>query len=1056
MVLAFTILVSGVIIWAIYILFSSGKPGPKQDKAQKAAQAITQVQEAHNKEKLGLTQELGVLKTELAKVKAEYLNAQRASETLNKSVSQAQQEASKLRDWHSKQQAGLEKIQKEKAELKSAFLKKEKDLTEEFSKNVKLNVRLREAEERFKSVGQENERLSEEAKRIKHQIERHIEENRQQRKTITELTKQQETSEWVPKKDFNKLMDEYSVLEKELEVKGEKVDRLLNEISQLKGVAIQQALEKPVTDEPGGKETEPPAKAQGVEELPCEETEDAGGVEEKAAEEETEMVEEIASAGAGELSVKAKEQDTLRAQQEPAGQEPQDSSFKEEGIGTEVEEELRPGEEAAEKRHEKEQKISVEIDLEKLRNIGIIAHIDAGKTTVTERILYYTGKSHKIGEVHDGKAQMDWMPQEQQRGITITSAATTCYWKENRINIIDTPGHVDFTVEVERSLRVLDGAVAVFCAVGGVEPQSETVWRQSNKYNVPKIAFVNKMDRVGADFFAVIKDIEEKLKAVVVPLAIPVGAESDFRGLIDLTQMKAYFYDDQTGKDFTMEEIPQEYKETALKYRQIMIEKAVMQDEELMKKFLESPDSITLDELRNAIRKGTLANSIVPILCGSGFKNKCIQNLLDAITLYLPSPLDLPLVKGLDPQDSEKTIEKKANVDEPFVGLAFKIQSDPHMGKLVYVRVYSGVLQSGAYVLNVRKDKKERVGKILQMHANQREIRKYACAGEIVAVIGLSRTVTGDTICDPENPMLLEAMQFSVPVVSLSVVPKSRSDQDKLGKGLGRLTEEDPTFVVKRNEETGENILSGMGELHLQIIVDRLKVEFGADVTVGQPRVAYKETILKLATGEYKHVKQSGGRGQYGHVVFEMSPLERGKDFEFTDSIKGGAIPKSYIPAVKKGIIEIMHRGVYAGYPVVDIGVTLVDGSFHDVDSSELAFKLAAIGCFKQVFMQAEPVLLEPYTALEVTTPERYVNTIVGYICSKRGKILGMETKSDQKIISAQAPLAEMFGYATTFRSLSSGRASAIMEFKKYEQVPNEIAAGLIEEARQRKQDKAS
>ncbi len=1057
MVLAFTILVSGVIIWAIYILFSSGEPEPKPDKTQKAAQAISQAQEVYNKEKLSLTQELGVLKTELAKVKAEYLNMQRESGILNKSVSQAQQEASKLRDWHGNQQAELEKAQKEKAELKSAFLKKEKDLTEEFSKNVKLNVRLREAEERFKSVGQENERLSEENKRTKHQIERQIKENRQQHKTITDLTKQQEASEWVSKNDFNKLMEEYSALEKELEAKGEKVDRLLNERSQLKGISIQQALEKPVTNQPGGEEMEPAGKAQSVEELPCEEAEDAGVVEERVVEAKVAKVEEAAApAGAGELSVKAEEPDAVCAQQQPTEKEPQDSSLKQGGIETETVKELQPGEEAAEKRHEKEQKISVEIDLEKLRNIGIMAHIDAGKTTVTERILYYTGKSHKIGEVHDGKAQMDWMPQEQQRGITITSAATTCYWKGNRINIIDTPGHVDFTVEVERSLRVLDGAVAVFCAVGGVEPQSETVWRQSNKYNVPKIAFVNKMDRVGADFFAVIKDIEEKLKAVVVPLAIPVGAESDFRGLIDLTQMKAYLYDDQTGKDFTMEEIPQEYKETAVKYRQIMIEKVTMQDEELMKKFLESPDSITLDELRNAIRKATLANSIVPILCGSAFKNKCIQNLLDAITLYLPSPLDLSLVKGLDPQDSEKTIEKKANVDEPFVGLAFKIQSDPHMGKLVYVRVYSGVLQSGSYVLNVRKDKKERVGKILQMHANQREIHRYACAGEIVAVIGLSRTVTGDTICDPENPILLEAMQFSVPVVSLSVVPKSRSDQDKLGKGLGRLTEEDPTFVVKRNEETGENILSGMGELHLQIIVDRLKVEFGADVTVGQPRVAYKETILKLATGEYKHVKQSGGRGQYGHVVFEVFPLERGKDFEFTDSIKGGAIPKSYIPAVKKGIIEIMHRGVYAGYPVVDIGVTLVDGSFHDVDSSELAFKLAAIGCFKQVFMQAEPILLEPYTELEVTTPEKYVNTIVGYICSKRGKILGMETKSDQKIISAQAPLAEMFGYATIFRSLSSGRASAIMEFKKYEQVPNEITAGLIEEVRQRKQDKTS
>ncbi|MGB4520615.1 MAG: elongation factor G [Candidatus Omnitrophota bacterium] len=688
--------------------------------------------------------------------------------------------------------------------------------------------------------------------------------------------------------------------------------------------------------------------------------------------------------------------------------------------------------------------------LEKVRNIGIMAHIDAGKTTLTERILFYTGRSHKLGEVHDGKAQMDWMKQEQERGITITAAATTCYWQEYRINIIDTPGHVDFTAEVERSLRVLDGAVAVFCAVGGVQPQSETVWHQSNKYNVPKLAFVNKMDRTGADFFAVLKSIEEDLEGNVVSIEIPLGSEDAFRGIIDLIEMKAYIYDDQTeGKNIVVQEIPQEYQEIAKKYRLLMIEKASSFDEGLMKKYLESIDSITNDELRQVIRKATIANKMIPLLCGSAFKNKGIQKLLDAVAFYLPSPLDLPPVNGHDREDPEKVIQRKPSYLEPFSGLAFKVQADPHMGKLVYVRVYSGVLETGTYILNVTKNKKERVGRIVRMHANQRENIEYAFAGEIVAVIGLGATVTGETLSDPENPVLLEAIDFPTPVVSLSISPKSRADQDKLGRALARLAEEDPTFIVSSDEETKETLLTGMGELHLEIIVDRLKTEFDVEATVGQPKVAYREAILRLAKGEGKYIKQTGGRGQYGHVILEISPTAPGEGFEFKDSIKGGAIPKSFISSIEKGIVEAMQKGVYVGFPVVDVKVNLLDGSYHEVDSSELAFKIAASMGFKDAFLKAEPVLLEPYMSLEVVTPEEHVNGIVGYICSHRGKILNMDTKGKQKIISAEVPLAEMFGYTTAFRSLSSGRANGSMEFKHYAQAPKEVAEKIILEKKQ-------
>ncbi|MFA5115336.1 MAG: elongation factor G [Candidatus Omnitrophota bacterium] len=695
----------------------------------------------------------------------------------------------------------------------------------------------------------------------------------------------------------------------------------------------------------------------------------------------------------------------------------------------------------------------MEVDLSKMRNIGIMAHIDAGKTTTTERILFYTGRTHKLGEVHDGKAQMDWMKQEQERGITITSAATTCFWKDHRINIIDTPGHVDFTVEVERSLRVLDGAVAVFCAVGGVQPQSETVWRQSDKYGVPKIAFVNKMDRTGADFFAVLGAMKGKLNANAIPVQIPLGAEDNFRGIIDLVQMKACVFEDDTlGKDFHLEDVPSEYQEKAKEYRHIMIERAASLDDSLTKKYLEAPDSITSEELIAAIRRATVANKAVVVICGSSFKNKGVQQLLDAVTMYLPSPMDVPPVRGNLPKDPGVEMERKPDPKEPFSGLAFKVQSDPHIGKLVYTRIYSGVLESGSYVLNTTKNKKERIGRIVQMHANQKENREFAYAGEIVGLVGLNNTITGDTLSDPDNPILLEAMRFPTPVISLSITPKTRSDQDKLGKGLARLCEEDPTFVVQSDEETKETILTGMGELHLEIIVDRLKEEFGVEAEVGQPKVAYRETISKDASEEYKHIKQSGGRGQYGHVVFEMSPLEPAKGIEFVDSIKGGAIPRNFIPAVEKGVNEAIKKGPYAGYPVVDLRVNLVDGSFHEVDSSELAFKIASIECFKQGVLHAGPTLLEPYMSLEVTTPEESANTIVGYICSKRGRVLNIDFKNNQKIITAEAPLAEMFGYVTNLRSLSSGRASGTMEFKKYLPVPQEVAAKILEEVRKKKE----
>jgi len=591
----------------------------------------------------------------------------------------------------------------------------------------------------------------------------------------------------------------------------------------------------------------------------------------------------------------------------------------------------------------------------------------------------------------------------------------------------------------------------VFCAVGGVQPQSETVWHQSNKYNVPKIAFINKMDRTGADFFAVLENIEKELGGNAIALEIPIGAEDNFKGVIDLIEMKAYIYEEDTqGREFRIEDVPPELKAQADKYRHTLLEKAAALDEPLTKKYLEAPDSITQEELIKALRAGTIANKAVPVVCGAAFKNKGVQKLLDAVNLYLPSPLDLPPVSGNLPGEPDKKIQRSPGVNEPFTALAFKIQADPHMGKLVYVRVYSGFLNTGSYVYNATKDKKERVGRIVAVHANQKENIECAFAGDIVAIIGLNQTITGDTLTNAENPLVLESIEFPVPVVSLSISPKSRDDQDKLGKGLSKLTQEDPTFIVETDEETKETILTGMGELHLEIIVDRLKEEFGVEANVSQPKVAYRETVKTNASGEGKYIKQSGGRGQYGHVVMEVSPAQAGEGFEFIDSIKGGAIPKSFIPAVEKGLVEAMQKGAYAGYPVVDVKVNLMDGSFHEVDSSELAFRMAAILGFKEIFMKAEPALLEPYMSLVVNTPEEYLNSIVGYICSKRGKILNIDTKAKQKVISAEVPLAEMFGYATNIRSLSSGRANGSMEFSKYLPVPAEIAAKIIAEKKEK------
>ncbi|MGV8711868.1 MAG: elongation factor G [Nitrosomonas sp.] len=687
--------------------------------------------------------------------------------------------------------------------------------------------------------------------------------------------------------------------------------------------------------------------------------------------------------------------------------------------------------------------------IERYRNIGIMAHIDAGKTTTTERVLFYTGVSHKLGEVHDGAATMDWMEQEQERGITITSAATTCFWKgmagnypEHRINIIDTPGHVDFTIEVERSLRVLDGACTVFCAVGGVQPQTETVWRQANKYQVPRLAFVNKMDRSGANFMRVYEQIKTRLKAAPIPIQLPIGAEDKFEGIVDLIKMKAIYWDDESrGMKFEERDIPSNLVSDAREWREKMLESAAEASEELMNKYLEEGD-LEITDIKTGLRTRTINNEIVPMMCGTAFKNKGVQAMLDAVIDFMPSPTDVLAIEGEN--EDGKADKRKADDSEPFSALAFKIATDPYVGQLIFFRVYSGVVTSGDTIYNPIKGKKERIGRILQMHANQREEIKEVRAGDIAAAVGLKDVVTGDTLCDPQKIITLERMDFPEPVIHVAVEPKTKLDQEKMGIALNRLAQEDPSFRVRTDEESGQTIISGMGELHLEIIVDRMKREFGVEANVGAPQVAYREAIRKQIEIEGKFVKQSGGRGQYGHVWLKMEPNEAGKGFEFVDEIKGGAVPREYIPAVEKGLLETLPSGVLAGYPVVDVKVTLFDGSYHDVDSNENAFKMAASIAFKDGMRKANPVLLEPMMAVEVETPEDFMGNVVGDLSSRRGMIQGMEDVPGLKVIRAEVPLAEMFGYSTALRSATQGRATYSMEFKHYSEAPKNVAEAII------------
>ena len=684
--------------------------------------------------------------------------------------------------------------------------------------------------------------------------------------------------------------------------------------------------------------------------------------------------------------------------------------------------------------------------LEKTRNIGIMAHIDAGKTTTTERILFYTGRVHKIGEVHDGAATMDWMVQEQERGITITSAATTCQWNDHRINIIDTPGHVDFTVEVERSLRVLDGSVAVFCAKGGVEPQSETVWRQADKYSVPRMAYVNKMDILGADFFRVVDMMKSRLGAHPVPLQLPIGFEDTFKGFVDLIDMKAVIYTDDLGKTSEATEIPEDMQEQAEEYRQALLDAVAESDDELMMKYLEG-EELTKEEIKAGVRKATIACKMTPVFCGSSYKNKGVQPLLDGVVDYMPSPLDIPAIKGVDPDTGEED-ERAASDELPFSALAFKIMADPFVGRLSFFRVYSGTLASGSYVFNSTKGKKERIGRILQMHANRREEIEIAYTGDIAAAVGLKDTTTGDTLCDEEASILLESMVFPEPVISVAVEPKTKADQEKMGIALSRLAEEDPTFRTYTDTETGQTIISGMGELHLEIIVDRMLREFKVDCSVGKPQVAYRETIRKSVEAEGKFVRQSGGRGQYGHCWLKLEPQEPGAGFTFENKIVGGVVPREYIQPIENGVKEAMENGVVAGYPMVDIKVTVFDGSYHDVDSSEMAFKIAGSMGFKAGAAKAQPALLEPYMKVEVIVPEDYMGDVIGDLNSRRGRIEGMEARAGAQSIRAFVPLAEMFGYATDLRSRTQGRGNYSMEFDHYEDVPKNIAEAIVAKVR--------
>ncbi len=691
-----------------------------------------------------------------------------------------------------------------------------------------------------------------------------------------------------------------------------------------------------------------------------------------------------------------------------------------------------------------------QVSLEKTRNIGIMAHIDAGKTTTTERILFYTGVNYKMGETHDGGATMDWMEQEQERGITITSAATTCFWKEHRINIIDTPGHVDFTVEVQRSLRVLDGSVTVFCAKGGVEPQSETVWRQADEYKVPRMAYVNKMDIMGADFYNVVQMMKDRLKCNAVPIQLPIGSEDTFKGIIDLVEMKAYVYYDDLGKDIRVEDIPEDMQELAQKYREELIEHVAEQDDALMEKYF-AGEELTIDEIKDCIRKSTIANTMVPVACGTSYRNKGVQKLLDAVVDYLPSPLDVPAIKGVNPDTEEEEVRPSSD-EEPFAALAFKIATDPFVGKLCFCRVYSGTCDAGTTVYNACKDSNERLGRILQMHSNTRKDIDKIYAGDIVAVVGLKNTTTGDTLCDEKHPVILESMKFPEPVIRVAIEPKTKAGQEKMGLALAKLAEEDPTFRTYTDEETGQTIIAGMGELHLEIIVDRLLREFKVEANVGAPQVAYKETVRRNSDVDCKYARQSGGKGQYGHVKIKLEPNESGKGYEFVNAIVGGAIPKEYIPAVDAGIQGAMQAGVLASYNVVDVKVTLYDGSYHEVDSSEMAFKIAGSMAFKDAMRKADPVLMEPIMKVVVTAPDEYMGYVIGDISSRRGQMQGSENLNGAVQVRAFVPLSEMFGYATDLRSGTQGRGQYVMEPSHYSEVPKSVAEEIISK-RAKKED---
>ncbi len=693
---------------------------------------------------------------------------------------------------------------------------------------------------------------------------------------------------------------------------------------------------------------------------------------------------------------------------------------------------------------EPEDKFTAGIPIERIRNFGIIAHIDAGKTTVSERVLFYTGLSHKIGEVHKGSTVMDWMDQERERGITITAAATTCFWREHRLNLIDTPGHVDFTVEVERSLRVLDGAVVVFDGVAGVEPQSETVWRQADKYHVPRVCFVNKLDRLGADFFKAYESILERLTPNAIPLYLPVGTEAAFEGVVDLLREQALRFEGNMGERVVAGPVPEALKQEVAEWRAKLVEKISETDDELTEKFL-NVETIGIGDLQQALRRAVLASKVVPVLCGSALKNKGVQIILDAVVDFLPSPADLPSVQGTDPRDPEKKIERRPLKDEPLTALAFKVATDPFVGQLTFFRAYAGTVRSGTYVLNTNSGDRERISRIVRIHADKREDVAEITAGGIGALVGLKSTTTGDTLCDPEHPILLERINFPEPVISVAIEPKTKADQEKMGMALKKLASEDPTFHIRSNEETGQTLIAGMGELHLEIIVERMKREFGVEGNVGTPQVAYKETITGTAEAEGKHIRQTGGRGQYGHCLLRLEPLERGKGVEFENEIKGGVIPQEFIPAVEKGVLEAADSGVVAGYPVIDLKITLFDGSYHEVDSSEMAFKIAGSKAFQEGVRAASPVLLEPIMKVEVVTPESFMGDVVGDLNARRGQILGMSDRAQVKVIDAVVPLATMFGYATQLRSMTQGRASYTMEFDAYATVPGNIAKEIIE-----------